>query len=87
MDDNLNQVSGRHLFNRRGFLGHMATGISGVALAQILAREGLLAESRVRGGVSDIEPIRPAIDASNPHAARLSHFASRAKNVVVIMLT
>ena len=84
MDENLNQVSGRHLLNRRGFLGHMATGISGVALAQILARDGLLAESPSGGRVNGVEPIRPTIDPSRPHAARPPHFAPRAKNVVVI---
>ena len=51
MDENLNQVSGRHLLNRRGFLGHMMTGISGVALAQMLARDGLLADATLQGVV------------------------------------
>lgn len=79
-----NAFSGRHLLNRRGFFGDIAAGISGVALAQLLAGEGLLAADRKIASVSGVEPIRPQIDPARPYAARRPHFAPRARNVVVI---
>lgn len=79
-----NSLSGRHLLSRRGFLGDMAAGISGVALAQLLASEGLLGAERKSSSVGGVEPIRPQIDPSHPYAARRPHFEPRAKNVVVI---
>ncbi|MCH2117159.1 MAG: DUF1501 domain-containing protein [Pirellulales bacterium] len=84
MNGNQNQLSGGHLLDRRGFLGHMATGISGVALTQMLVRDGLLAETQRRAGVSSAPPIQPAIDTARPHLARQPHFLPRAKNIVVI---
>ncbi len=65
--------------NRRGFLSHSATAISGMALAQLLGRDGLLA-----GEKDNNSPIRPIIDPANPNALRPSHFAPRAKQVLMI---
>lgn len=65
--------------NRRAFLSHSATALSGMALAQLLGRDGLLAaESGSKA------PIRPKIDPANPNAVRGPHFAPRAKQVLMI---
>ncbi|KAB2661610.1 MAG: DUF1501 domain-containing protein [Verrucomicrobia bacterium] len=65
--------------NRRAFLSHSATALSGMALAQLLARDRVLAAD-VR---TDI-PIRPHIDPANPNALRPPHFKPRAKQVLMI---
>lgn len=76
---------GRHLLDRRRFLGHSATALSGIALSTLLAEQNLLAadqqEPRTVGGKS---PIRPQIDPGHPFAPRDSHFPAAAKNVLVI---
>ena len=65
--------------NRRAFLSQSATALSGMALAQLLGRDGLLAaESGSRS------PIRPMIDPANPNAVRGPHFTPRAKQVLMI---
>lgn len=69
----------RYLLDRRGFLGHTATGLGSIALAQLLASENLLLPER-----DDQSPIRPVIDPANPNGARPSHFAPAARNVIVI---
>jgi hypothetical protein len=75
--------AGRRLLDRRGFLSQTATGLSGIALAHLLARDGALgaastAPSKANG------PFRPAIDPAHPFAARQSPLPARAKNVLVI---
>jgi hypothetical protein len=60
--------------NRRGFLGHTATGLGGIALAHLLGQD------RASGAV----PIRPNIQPSNPNAPRPPHFQARAKRVLMI---
>jgi hypothetical protein len=50
------------LLNRRAFLGHSATALSGMALSQLLGRDGLLA-----AGVSSKSPVRPVINPANPN--------------------
>lgn len=65
---------GRHLLDRRGFLGHMATGVGGIALSALLADRGLLAADKAR---SD----------SNPLAPRPPQFPARAKRVLHIFCT
>ena len=55
----------RHLLDRRSFLANTATGISGIALAHLLAGEGLMAVD---------EPIKQIIDPKRPAAHRQSHF-------------
>lgn len=76
---------GRHLLDRRRFLGHSATALSGIALSMLLAEQNLLTadqeEPRTVGGKS---PIRPQIDPGQPFAAREPHFPAAAKNVLVI---
>ncbi len=62
--------------SRRSFLGNTASGLSGIALASLLQRDGLLA--------ADQSPLRPSIDPSRPFAPRPSHFPAKAKNVLVI---
>jgi hypothetical protein len=68
---------GRQLLDRRALLSHAATGLGGIALASLLARDGLLAAAG--GG-----PIRPEIDPAQPLAARAPHFATRARRVLMI---
>lgn len=63
--------SGRQLLNRRGFLGDAATGLSSIALLDLLADDRLLAG-------------QPHIDPAQPFAARPSHYEAKAKNVLVI---
>jgi hypothetical protein len=65
-------LAGRRLLDRRGFL----ESASGVALAAVLAEQGLLA--------SDAAPIRPAIRPANPLAPRPPHFPAKAKRVLTV---
>lgn len=62
---------GRQFLNRRSFLGDAATGLSSIALLDLLSGERLLA------GQSQIDPARP-------FAARPGHYSAKAKNVLVI---
>jgi hypothetical protein len=66
---------GHQLLDRRNFLGHLGSGLGGVALVTLLAEQGLSAERK---------PWRPAIQPETPLAARTAHFAPRAKRVVHI---
>jgi hypothetical protein len=61
--------------NRRGFLGHTATGLGGIALAHLLGRDRASSAGA---------PIRPDIQPANPNAPRPPHFAPRAKQVLMI---
>lgn len=65
------------LLDRRNFFGHTVSGLSAIALTQLLSRQGLLA-------AEDRSPIRPSVDAARPLAARTPHFQPKAKNVVMI---
>ena len=65
-------MAARNLLSRRDFLGGAATGLSSVALVDLLSQEGLLAADR------------PTIDPAKPHAPRQPHFPARAKRVLVI---
>ena len=69
--------SGRHLLDRRSFLQHAGTGLGGIALASLLAEQGLLA-------AADRSPIRPQVQPSRPLAPRTPHFRPRAKRVLLI---
>jgi hypothetical protein len=74
-------LAGRTLLDRRRFLGQSGTALGAVALAQLLAADGLLAGE----GIGAAEgPIRPKIDPGRPSAARSPHFKPAAKNIVVI---
>ena len=77
-------LHGRHLLDRRGFLGTAGLSAAGLGLASLLESDGLLAsESKT---VSGEAPIRPDIDPDNPYAARVPHFETPAKQVLVIYL-
>jgi hypothetical protein len=62
------------LLDRRQFLAHTASGLGGIALWDLLNRQGMAAQG----------PIRPEISPANPNAPRISHFAPRAKRVLMI---
>ena len=66
--------AGRWLLDRRQFLQLGGTGLSGVALAALLARDRALANT----------PLRPNWRPEEPVAARAPKFAPRAKNIIVI---
>ena len=81
----LSDFTGHHLLNRRGFLDHTGTGLSSIALAMLLAEQGLLqADDTNPSTVGGQSPIRPDIIPSHPFASRSSHFPAAAKRVVVI---
>lgn len=63
--------TGHPWLDRRQFLSGAASGIGSIALASMLARDGLLGAS-------------PPIDPARPFAPRASHFPAKAKNVIVI---
>lgn len=67
------------LLSRRHFLSQTATGLGGIALTHLLSRNRLLAAP-----VSTDTAVRPDINPANPNAARQTHFAPRAKNVLMI---
>ena len=69
-------TTSRRLLDRRGFLHYCGTAAAGIGLAQLLARDGLLA--------APASPIRPAIAATHPYAARLPHFPAKADRLLVI---
>lgn len=68
--------AGRWLMDRRAFLRLGGTGLGGVALAALLAEQGLLAEVK--------NPIRPLWNPARPGAPRAPHFAAKARNALVI---
>ncbi len=68
-------------FSRPNFFRDLGTGLSSIALAQLLCDDGLLADEAVPGANS---PIRPNIDPRQPFAGRDGHFPAAAKNVIVI---
>jgi hypothetical protein len=63
------------MLDRRSFLGWGGTGLSGIALASLLA-----GQQRAAGS----SPIRPLIQSAEPHAPRAPHMAPRANRVLVI---
>lgn len=73
---------GRRLLDRRGFLHTAGLSTSALALTSLLHGDGLLAaDVKTTSGKT---PIRPAIDPSQPYAARPGHFDMPAKQVLVI---
>lgn len=60
------------LLNRRDFLGRAGSGLSGIALSQILASQGLLGKES------------PVISPLSPGAPREPHHEAKAKRVIVI---
>mgnify|MGYP001547862588 CR=1 FL=1 len=75
----MSQISliGQKLLARRDFLFDAATGFSGLALAALLDREGLLA-AEVK------TPARPSIRSEAPLAPRMSQYSPRASRVLMI---
>src|SRR5947209_5356235 len=67
-------LTGQGFLDRRAFLGHLGSGLGGIALLS------LLAEGRARA--ADRSPIRPGIRPEAPLAARPPHFAAKAKRVL-----
>lgn len=61
---------------RRQFLRDTFTGLSGIALASLLDRDGVIASEFSEG--------KPQIDAARPFAARAPHHQPAAENVLVI---
>jgi hypothetical protein len=76
MSDGTLSNAGRWLLDRRSFLQSASTGLGGIALASILAEQGLLAAPKT--------PIRPNIDPSAPLAPRAPHFPARANRVLMV---
>ena len=72
MSDSTISLAGQNMLSRRRFLGNAATGLSAIALADLLRQDGLLADDR------------PKIDASRPFAARPPHRAAPAKRVMMV---
>jgi hypothetical protein len=75
-------TDGLRLLNRRRFLRDSVGGLSGVALMSLLASSGLLAAEEPDTKLPS--PIRPLIHPQKPLAARASHFAPKAKRVVMV---
>ncbi len=67
------------LFNRRGFLAHMKTGLAGIALTSLLQDAGMFPTAVAAHG-----PLRPHIDPRRPHAPRRGHHEPRARRVLMI---
>lgn len=79
MNQNEIYPDGQHLLNRRSFLQTAGAGLGGVALAALLAEQGLMDSAAAAA-----TPLRPNINPGAPLSPRLSHFHPRAKNVLVI---
>src|SRR5882724_1846072 len=60
--------------DRRDFLGHLGSGLGGIALVSLLAEKAR----------ADRSPIRPAIRPDAPLAPRPPHFPAKAKRVLHI---
>lgn len=71
------RTDSKTILPRRDFFGTTLGGLSGIALAQLLNRDGLLASDSKT-------PIRPVIDPANPNRARVAHFEPKAKQVLMI---
>lgn len=69
---------GRHFLNRRGFLSQGSTALGSMALASLLAGDGLLAQD------DKASSLQPLIDPARPFAPRPAHFPAKAKNVIVV---
>jgi hypothetical protein len=67
--------------SRRDFLFHAGEGISGVALAWMLAQDGLLAAS------SEMPACDSATPVESPLTPRPSHFAPKAKSVISLFMS
>ena len=77
-------MTGYHLLHRRSFLGDLGLGLSSIALAHLLDKDGLLGEEPTRPDPARKPMVVPKIDPARPHAPRGTHFPAAAKNVLVI---
>jgi hypothetical protein len=68
---------GLKLLNRRRLLGEIGSSLGGVALLQLLARDGLL-------GAEKAKPFRPAIDPTQPNRARSPELPAQAEQLLII---
>src|SRR5437764_1185192 len=82
MSRNSISMDGLRLLNRRRFLRESVSGLSGIALASLLASSDLLAAEEPDAKLPS--PIRPLILPNKPLAARSPHFAPKAKRVVMV---
>ena len=74
----------RHFWDRREFLFRSGGGISGVALAYLLDRQGLLsADQPVQGGHDGCEAATVGV---NPYAPKPPHFKPRATAVISLFM-
>lgn len=74
MNDRRNPLSAMagQFLDRRGFLADSVAGIGSIALTSLLGQDGLLAAPSL------------AINPARPFAPRLTHFAPKAKNIIVL---
>ncbi len=70
-------LHGLRLLSRRSFLSDLGISAGGLALAQLLARDVLLAAPMG-------DPIRPKIDSARPFAARVPHYPAKADQLLII---
>src|SRR5947209_5019671 len=75
-------TDGLRLLDRRCFLRDSVSGLSGIALASLLASSSLLAAEEPDAALP--APIRPVILPQKPLAARVPHFPAAAKRVVMV---
>ena len=81
-ESNLSFV-GHHLLNRRRFLGESCTGLAGIALAQLLDEQRLLASEQTNEDAAFL----PQIDAEQPLSERQANYPAKAKRVLLIFCT
>jgi hypothetical protein len=74
----------RHFWDRREFLFRSGGGVSGLALAYLLDRDGLL--SAAPGGPGPADDCAAAAHGVNPYAARPPHFTPRATAVISLFM-
>ncbi len=70
-------LHGLRLLSRRSFLSDLGISAGGMGLAQLLARDALLAAPMG-------DPIRPQIDSARPFAARVPHYPAKADQLLII---
>src|SRR5450432_4587581 len=75
----------KEYWRRRDFLFQSGGGLSGLALAYLLQRDGLLgasSEATAEPGACDVKAV-----GYNPYAPKKPHFAPRAKNVISLFMS
>ena len=76
--------SKKTFWSRRDFLFQSGGGISGLALAHLMSRDGLLA-AQPQGPAAD--PCAAAATGANPFAAKPPHYAPRATAVISLFMS